>query len=366
VGARTVNGSTGSAACALLAVASLLGCGKIGAPVPPEPRGPLSPGNVVARQLGEEVLVRFDVPEPHGSKPAQRPVRAELVRLDYAPGRPAPYDLDAFRRRSTLVAELEGAAIEPGRRVAFTDPARGLGGADLTGWTLRYAVRVLDRRGRSSPLVVAPDLVPVTPPLPPSGLGGEPTADGVRLTWTSPPVEDARFNVYRGPDEGDVGEQPLNATPLTSTDYVDREVAPGTVYRYEVRTLASGEPPLRESRPSTQARILAEDRFPPAAPGGLVAVQERLAVRLFWNPNDEPDLAGYRVYRRSGVDEEWERIGLDPVAEPLYLDQGVAVGVAYTYRVTAIDRADPPNESGPSETADLTPAEEPDEGPDDD
>jgi hypothetical protein len=347
---------------ALLATFALVstGCGKTGAPVPPAPRGPLNPGNVVARQVGERLIVLFDVPSPRGKKPAQRPVRAQLVRLEYAPGRPAPYDLGAFRRRSTQVGELEGSAIEPGRRVRFTDSATDLGGADLTGWTLRYGVRVLDRRGRSSPLVVAKDLVPVKPPPSPSDLAGEATADGVRLTWTAPTDEESpRFNIYRGPDDGQIAELPLNATPVGSSEYLDTEVVAGSTYLYEVRTLAAEEPPLRESAPSPVSRILAEDRFAPARPGGLVAVQERLAVRLFWNPNDERDLAGYRVYRRELPDGAWDRIGPETVAEPLYLDERVTVGTSYSYRVTAIDRATPPNESGSSETAELTPAAEP-------
>ena len=40
------------------------GCGKKGAPMPPEPKGPLPPGQVNARQVGGRIEVSFSVPEP--------------------------------------------------------------------------------------------------------------------------------------------------------------------------------------------------------------------------------------------------------------------------------------------------------------
>ena len=74
-------------------------CGKKGSPLPPLPRGPFPPENVAARQIGDRVLVGFDVPVARGDKPAQQPVRAELVRVEYSPGLEPPVDADAFRRR---------------------------------------------------------------------------------------------------------------------------------------------------------------------------------------------------------------------------------------------------------------------------
>jgi len=80
----------------------------------------------------------------------------------------------------------------------------------------------------------------------------------------------------------------------------------------------------------------------------LVTVQEGLAVRLFWDPNRERDLAGYRVYRRL-EDDDWQLISPDTASNPLFLDNEIEIGQGLAYRVTAVDRADPPNESKPSE-----------------
>jgi hypothetical protein len=135
-------------------------------------------------------------------------------------------------------------------------------------------------------------------------------------------------------------------------------VTAGESYVYTVRLSLADGMPWRESASSNAVELVAEDRFAPAAPAGLVVVQEGDAVRMFWNPNPERDLAGYRIYRRVNGGE-WERVGPDPVEQPLYLDTGVRIDQLIEYRVTAIDRASPTNESPPSESVELIVLQEP-------
>jgi len=316
--------------------------------MPPEPRGPLPPLAVAARQIGQSVEVRFGVPGARGARPAQQPVRAELVRVTYGAGVEAPADPDAFRRRGEVVAVVEGDPLPSGSRLALTDRSVAQLPDGGVGQTLRYAVRVRDRRGRPSPLVLAKDLVPLKPVPAPGGLHAEPTADGVRLSWTAPPgTGPFRYNVYRSAPGAPHAENPLNENPLGDTEYLDSGVTAGERLVYTVRVALADGLPHREGETSAPCEVLTEDRFAPAPPQGLVAVQEGRAVRLFWNPNRERDLAGYRLYRK--VDEgPWSRIGPDPVERPLYLDQDVLEGQRLAYRVTAIDRAEPVNESTPS------------------
>jgi hypothetical protein len=340
-------------------VAGSIACGKKGDPRVPEPRGPHPPIGVEARQAGDEIRVAFTVPSPRGNLPNQEPVRGEVIRVDYAAGTAAPPDPDAFRRRGELVASFEGDPLEPGSRIVLTDSTL----ADLpdgaVGRTFRYGVRVLDRRGRSSPLVVAMDLVPVTALLPPSGLRGEATADGIRLAWEPPPGEGPfQYHVYRTTEGGSFGERPIHGQPLDGADYLDDAVTTGSVYLYHVTHVLGAKPPFRESTPSDTLRLKAEDRFPPARPTGLIAVQEGTAVRLLWDPNTEPDLAGYRVWR-AAEGGAWEQVGDDPVVQALWLDRGPHAPDRIRYRVTAVDRASPPNESEPSDEVEVEVVEEP-------
>ena len=75
------------------------------------------------------------------------------------------------------------------------------------------------------------------------------------------------------------------------------------------------------------------DQTPPAAPTGLVpAIEDKVNVRLTWNANSEPDLAGYAVYR------DGARITTTLLATPEYLDVNVDEG-RHEYTVTAFDFA---------------------------
>lgn len=335
----------------VVAVLAAVACGKEGRPVPPAPRGPLPAGLVEARQIGERVVVAFTVPEPRGGDEAQLPAAVEIVRVAYPPGLTVPSDPEAFRLRGEVVARLEGGLLEPGSRLTADDPTVGELERGLTGWTLRYGVRVRDRRGRPSPLVAAADLTAVGGLPAPAAPSAEATSEGVRLEWTGG-SEGTKYNLYRGREEQALSERPLNAQPLPDAAYLDASVETGVRYRYVVRVLAGEGVPLRESASSPEVAVLAEDRFPPAAPTGLVAVQEGAAVRLFWTPGVESDLGGYRLYRRAAAGD-WERIGADPLVEPLFLDGDVLPGMRVSYRVTALDRAAVPNESPASEPIEV-------------
>ena len=353
--------------CVVLAVIVLLtasGCGKRGWPLPPEPRGPREPADVVARQLGDRVTVTFTAPQPRGPKPNQVPLRAELVRVSYGPGRPANLDPAAFARRAEVVGRVVLSESQIGARARIEDDGLRGAASSRSGWTLRYAVRVRDVRGRPSPLVLAEVLRPVDAPEAPAGVTARAVADGVLLQWTE--REDARYHVYRTLRGNETWpETPLGTGAVDAGRYLDRTTETGQVYRYLIRETHDGERPYRESADSKTIEVLARDLFPPRAPSGLVGVQEGLAVRLFWNPNEERDLAGYRVFRRRDGGP-WRPAGPDPLEGARFLDDDVAVGERLEYRVSAVDGAAPSNESPFSETIEveirdqLEPIEEPD------
>lgn len=344
---------------ALTFAIAALACGKTGPLQPPAPRGPSPAASVEVRQIGDSVEIALTVPEPRGTEPSQAVQTTEILRVAYPPGRPATSEPDAFRVRGEIVAAIEAEYGKPGERVIIADPSLSQMADQGVGWTLRYGVRVRDRRGRPSAIVVAKDVTTVPPVAAPAALMGQASADGVRLSWTPPgEVAGATYNVYRGLSNGPPAEHPLNLQPLTTPDYLDATVEGGKTYRYVVRTVAAAGPPYRES-PSSNAMVVdASDRFAPAAPTGLVAVQEGSAVRLLWNPGAEKDLDGYRVYRAAG-DENFARIGPETLPQPSFLDPGVPPGTRVRYRVTAVDRATPPNESEPSTEVELRVVAEP-------
>jgi hypothetical protein len=144
---------------------------------------------------------------------------------------------------------------------------------------------------------------------------------------------------------------------------IDLTAQIGYGYRYtmqRVRSMALGGQTLEvRSVPSSEVTVAMRDVFPPEAPVGLVAVPgfagepsvgqsaglaveqaQRPAIDLSWEPNLEPRIAGYRVYRRD-VDGEapgvWRRLGSEIVPMAAYRDLSVVAGRRYAYRVTAVD-----------------------------
>ena len=342
-----------------LALAALAACGKTGPLRPPAPRGPLPPEAVEARQLGASVEVAFTLPSPRGNSKSQALGQAEVLRVAYPRGVTPPTDPEVFRVSGEVVAQVDPGAAGQERRLAVPDTGLGSLAGGGIGWTLRYGVRVKDVKGRSSALVLARDLETVDPKPAPASVRAEATADGIRLGWSAPPdVEGAKYNVYRGPSPGLLGEKPLNLQPVESTDYLDTTATVGERYRYVVRTVAGEGTPYRESASAGSVEVDASDRFAPAPPGGLVAVQEGKAVRLLWNPGAEPDLEGYKLYRKRG-DGDWAALGAEVLTQPSYLDADVLPGDALAYRVTAIDRAVTANESAPSAEVTILVGSEP-------
>ena len=124
----------------------------------------------------------------------------------------------------------------------------------------RYAVCSvrLDPRaavtGALSPVVTAIPAV-TTPPKPPSNLVAIPSPGALRLAW-SPSTEAnvALYAVYRAAGTGAFIR--IGTTLLGNTTFVDRDVRPGTRYRYAVTALDNARDP-NESARSNEVSLVA-------------------------------------------------------------------------------------------------------------
>ncbi|HOQ05751.1 MAG TPA: carbohydrate-binding protein [Anaerohalosphaeraceae bacterium] len=79
------------------------------------------------------------------------------------------------------------------------------------------------------------------------------------------------------------------------------------------------------------------DTQPPAAPTGLTAAAGENIVQLAWNPNTEPDLAGYNLYRFTVSGSGYVKLNGILLTSPAYTDTNVSNGTTYYYVVTAVD-----------------------------
>ena len=92
-----------------------------------------------------------------------------------------------------------------------------------------------------------------------------------------------------------------------------------------------------ESDPSEEGGGTPEDTFPPAAPSGLRAAAAPNSVELSWERQEEPDLAGYRIYRAL-AGGAFERLA-EVSQVPSYSDHAVEHGKTYRYAITAFDQS---------------------------
>jgi glycosidase/fibronectin type 3 domain-containing protein len=101
--------------------------------------------------------------------------------------------------------------------------------------------------------------------------------------------------------------------------------------------------------------LASDDTEPPAAPLNLVLVSTSPGnITIAWDANDEPDLAGYELYRENIAEPGFSRIATVGPAVTAYSDDFVVTGETYAYYVVAFDTSF--NRSGPSNTVEATAA----------
>jgi len=130
---------------------------------------------------------------------------------------------------------------------------------------------------------------------PPADVKVEGVASGVRVAWAAPPGRPGlTWRVLRGaPDQ----EKPELLGPSSKPEYVDSTAQFGKTYQYSVQTAMKAGDAEAESAVSKPVAVAYIDRFPPAVPAGLTAVAGVGSIQLVWNPDTDPDLKGYYMFR---------------------------------------------------------------------
>jgi hypothetical protein len=156
-------------------------------------------------------------------------------------------------------------------------------------------------------------------------------ASSVEVRWSTAPITDANWSQatvgYGAPAPGPAGTpHVLLVTDLDRTrDLWFAARARDDVNRYSTVGTPLGVPHLL-------------DTAPPATPAGLRAtVPSPPSVHLQWNPNSEPDLSGYLVYRSLDPLGPFAQLTGSPVAVSDYTDGSAPDTVSVWYEVSAVD-----------------------------
>jgi hypothetical protein len=354
-------------------------CGKKGPPEPPLRVTPAAPGAAQARQIGTDVVLTASL---HGKRTDGTPLGegggVQVLRMPASaslrPGAVSErYLVQTFLKQAKPVAEVTGDAfvssVQQGSlrfvdRDAAVAPAAAGGVTAGPSLAYLYGLQVIEPGGKRSPLR-PPLLVEIgTPPPAPGALQTEVVEGVVRLRW-EPPATAASYNVYRRElASSREPDAPINAAPLAAPEYADRSFRYDIDYRYYVRSVDPRRATPCESVAGRPSDVRPHDSFAPAAPTGIAVAVEAGQIRVYWFPNAEADLSGYRIYRRAEGESEAHVVGEVASGESAFVDPSAAPGVRYHYSVSAVDGATPVNESRRSEErSDRLPATEPADSP---
>jgi predicted phage tail protein len=290
--------------------------------------------------------------------------RIDVYRLAEKPGTPLALTDDEFSARSTLVGSVTYEQIQTaGDTLTYRDVLE-LAGQPTR---LRYAIRYVNASGQRAAFSNFLSLEPAARVALAPTLASPATVkeDSITLSWQPPaanidnstPVNLLGYNVYRTDEsQTEPGSQPLNAAPISGTEYADKTFQFGNNYRYIVRAVSLGTGGAQvESLNSNAVVVTPLDTFAPAAPERpSVAAPEPSSARLaiFFAANKETDIAGYNIYRSTDPDlpkQSWTKLNQALLTRTTYQDDKVETGKTYYYYIVAVDKAgnvSPPSEVG--------------------
>jgi hypothetical protein len=314
----------------------LAGCGAKGPPLPPLGHRPEPVAGLKVRQQGDALLLEGKLPDLY-TDGAELKATPEITITRVLPGGKP----QVLRR---VPAGEVGAA--PGERMQLRLSMEEVFG-DITAERVSLQLVLKAAEGRPSRPGRPVDVVRGSPPPPPAGLVAENREDGILLTWQAGADEgsELEYQIYRRQEPSQPWDGPLSGESIAETSYLDREVQLGS-YQYQVRSRLVDAEPVRESEAGQAVTVLREDRFAPGVPAAVRAVSAPGGIRVFWFPPESADLGGFRLYRTAdGMQHLRTEL---PADATFFVDREVRPGIGYRYSVSAVDRAEPPNESAPS------------------
>ncbi|WP_158942592.1 fibronectin type III domain-containing protein [Granulicella sp. S190] len=395
----------GSAALPVLLAA---GCASPGPPRPPSLNLPEPVKDIAAERIGDRVVLHWTTPEKTTDRVAIKgAVTAEICRVAAPPSPQTPSVTPTCAAVKRLPVQAGPGHAEDVLPSSLTvDPPSLLG----------YRVQLFNGSGRSAGLSNETYVASGAAPPSVEQLRATAIRKGIQLEWqrkdTSFPVQldrllvtsdgspanpqknkpasppatkpspHSRFGKTPPPSPDQLAKPKSNSTissppsdvvkletPTQASDAggtIDLSTHNGESYRYtarRVRTISlQGHTLLLRSETSPPITVAMLDTFPPGIPTGLEAVPggataSDRSIDLSWNPDTDPDLEGYSVYRQEisstgQVAGPAIRLNSTPIVGPAYRDQTAAPGHRYAYRITAVDTSG--NESAPGASVQET------------
>jgi fibronectin type 3 domain-containing protein len=327
--------------CLSLALALLPSCGRKTEPLTPDSPRPEEAKEVKVAVRDNVAFLSWRIPVKNVEGKDMGPAWIEAFRIYRA-----EIDRDRRKPRYKAVADVFLANPAPAevRNGAVTWRDTSLQYGRVYG----YRIKAESAKGGASKLSEEVRITPLLSLAPPRNVTAAGGDSSVMLTWdpVTTRMDGSKhqgfvgYNIYRGPEKGQLEEAPLNKDPARTTSYKDLAVANDKTYYYIVRSVDSPSVPWKESLDSSLVSATPRDATPPERPEGLTVVPGVGRVFLTWNENGERDLAGYYVYRSLKSGKDYERLTMDkPLNRTTYSDENVKPRTTYYYIITAVDQS---------------------------
>ncbi len=200
----------------------------------------------------------------------------------------------------------------------------------------------------------------VEPPDPPVSIRAEKKGSSMVFSWDlqTEPVEQPGLNikgvnVYRRTRDTPYGVFPVNEKIVEEKFFQQVADKDNETFFYRLRTVAVMKDTFIESSPSEEFRVLYADTDPPSVPEALTVIPQREGVYLKWILVMDEDCAGYNVYRKEAVGQDWARLNKTLIGGASWTDMTARKNRFYVYGVTSVDSSARANESRMSETVKI-------------
>ncbi len=336
----------------LLVVCGLSGCGTPGAPQLPSLQLARPVEDLTATRAGNHVELDWTLPIKNTDRtlvkhiPETRICRRDEFGLMSAcvvvAEVPTPKGVPQSKRKGQPEPEPV--------RMRYTDTLPPQLGLENPAGFVTYAVEVMNTKGRSAGLSNQV-MIPVAPTISaPRDLSAKVSAEGVTISWTGSAPASAqagltyRYEIERRPAGGSSYLVVGDAAPAAQGSFLDKTFEWQQRYEYRITTQtevqAHGADAFVTGDSSKPVEVFTRDIYPPAQPVGLQAVFSSVGqepfVDLSWAPNQENDLAGYNVFRRSETGTA-QKLNQQLVKVSSFRDGSVKAGNKYIYSVSAVD-----------------------------
>lgn len=335
---------------AVLAASFFSGCASPGPARPPSLHLPRLVTDLSASRTGDSVRLHWTTPEKTtDGLPVPTPLTAEICRQLATP--------------AAACIPVQSVPVKPGFSEAIDALPSALTVDPAT--LLTYRVKIFNANGHSAGMSNPAFAAAGSAPSPIENLRVSPIRSGAMIEW-KPRPDTAFIDLKRTliqtivPKKRSTKQPGQFAAPSTPAEIhlragkqsadpggtVDPIAKRGETYGYNAQRVRdvtlSGHALEIRSAPSPTITVVMHDTFPPATPSGLAAVPGTSSIDLSWEPNTEPDLAGYIVYRQTvaadgTLNAAPSQLTPTPIPAPAFSDLTAQPGQTYSYRIVAVD-----------------------------